>query len=83
MSVPSVLLIGLPPKCQIMALMDKVAAGKIVLHTFQTLDEVLGDASGVTGGQGVGLGLSDAAAASDSSGSITAAGKGTRSSECT
>jgi thioredoxin reductase (NADPH) len=30
-------------------LMDKVAAGKIVLHTFQTLDEVLGDASGVTG----------------------------------
>jgi thioredoxin reductase (NADPH) len=30
-------------------LMDKVAAGKIVLKTFQTLDEVLGDASGVTG----------------------------------
>ncbi|MEY2890160.1 MAG: hypothetical protein RJA98_68 [Pseudomonadota bacterium] len=28
---------------------DKVAAGKMVLHTFQTLDEVLGDASGVTG----------------------------------
>ena len=28
---------------------DKVAAGKIVLHTFNTLDEVLGDASGVTG----------------------------------
>ena len=30
-------------------LMDKVAAGKIELKTFQTLDEVLGDASGVTG----------------------------------
>jgi thioredoxin reductase (NADPH) len=30
-------------------LMDKVAAGKIELHTFNTLDEVLGDASGVTG----------------------------------
>lgn len=30
-------------------LMDKVAAGKIVLHLFATLDEVLGDASGVTG----------------------------------
>ena len=30
-------------------LMDKVAAGKIVLKTFQTLEEVLGDASGVTG----------------------------------
>jgi len=30
-------------------LMDKVAAGKIVLKTFYTLDEVLGDASGVTG----------------------------------
>ena len=30
-------------------LMDKVAAGKIVLQTFQTLEEVLGDASGVTG----------------------------------
>ena len=30
-------------------LMDKVAAGKIVLKTFNTLDEVLGDASGVTG----------------------------------
>jgi thioredoxin reductase (NADPH) len=29
--------------------MDKVAAGKIVLKTHQTLDEVLGDASGVTG----------------------------------
>ena len=28
---------------------EKVAAGKIVLHTFKTLDEVLGDASGVTG----------------------------------
>ncbi len=30
-------------------LMEKVAAGKIVLKTFQTLDEVLGDTSGVTG----------------------------------
>jgi thioredoxin reductase (NADPH) len=30
-------------------LMEKVAAGKIVLQTFHTLDEVLGDASGVTG----------------------------------
>ena len=30
-------------------LMEKVAAGKIVLKTFCTLDEVLGDASGVTG----------------------------------
>ena len=30
-------------------LMDKVAAGKIELKTFTTLDEVLGDASGVTG----------------------------------
>lgn len=30
-------------------LMDKVAAGKIELKTFQTLDEVLGDQSGVTG----------------------------------
>jgi len=30
-------------------LMDKVAAGKIVLQTFQTLDEVLGDSTGVTG----------------------------------
>ncbi|MBZ8139189.1 thioredoxin-disulfide reductase [Rubrivivax gelatinosus] len=30
-------------------LMDKVKAGKIVLHLWQTLDEVLGDASGVTG----------------------------------
>jgi len=29
--------------------MDKVAAGKIVLHTHRVLDEVLGDASGVTG----------------------------------
>ena len=29
--------------------MDKVKAGKIVLKTFNTLDEVLGDASGVTG----------------------------------
>ena len=30
-------------------LMEKVATGKIELKTFQTLDEVLGDASGVTG----------------------------------
>jgi len=30
-------------------LMDKVAAGKVVLKTHQTLDEVLGDQSGVTG----------------------------------
>lgn len=30
-------------------LMEKVAAGKIVLKTFFVLDEVLGDASGVTG----------------------------------
>ncbi|MBK9442620.1 MAG: thioredoxin-disulfide reductase [Comamonadaceae bacterium] len=30
-------------------LMDKVASGKIELKTFSTLDEVLGDASGVTG----------------------------------
>jgi thioredoxin reductase (NADPH) len=30
-------------------LMEKVAAGKIELKTFQTLEEVLGDASGVTG----------------------------------
>lgn len=30
-------------------LMDKVAAGKIELKTFHTLDEVLGDATGVTG----------------------------------
>jgi thioredoxin reductase (NADPH) len=30
-------------------LMDKVAAGKIELHLWHTLDEVLGDASGVTG----------------------------------
>ena len=30
-------------------MMEKVAAGKIELKTFQTLDEVLGDASGVTG----------------------------------
>ena len=30
-------------------LMEKVAAGKIELKTFQTLDEVMGDASGVTG----------------------------------
>jgi len=29
--------------------MERVAAGKIELHLFQTLDEVLGDASGVTG----------------------------------
>ena len=30
-------------------LMSKVAAGKMELHLWQTLDEVLGDASGVTG----------------------------------
>jgi len=30
-------------------MMEKVAAGKIELKTFKTLDEVLGDASGVTG----------------------------------
>ncbi len=30
-------------------LMSRVAAGKIELHLWQTLDEVLGDASGVTG----------------------------------
>jgi thioredoxin reductase (NADPH) len=30
-------------------LMERVAAGKIELHLFQTLDAVLGDASGVTG----------------------------------
>jgi thioredoxin reductase (NADPH) len=30
-------------------LMDKVATGKIELKTFQTLDEVLGDSTGVTG----------------------------------
>jgi thioredoxin reductase (NADPH) len=30
-------------------LMDRVAAGKIELHLWHTLDEVLGDASGVTG----------------------------------
>jgi thioredoxin reductase (NADPH) len=30
-------------------LMAKAAAGKVVLHLWQTLDEVLGDASGVTG----------------------------------
>jgi thioredoxin reductase (NADPH) len=30
-------------------LMEKVAAGKIVLQTFQTLEEVLGDDTGVTG----------------------------------
>ncbi len=30
-------------------LMEKVKAGKIELHLFHTLDEVLGDASGVTG----------------------------------
>ncbi|HEY6355492.1 MAG TPA: thioredoxin-disulfide reductase, partial [Burkholderiaceae bacterium] len=30
-------------------LMDRVAAGKVQLHLFQTLDAVLGDASGVTG----------------------------------
>jgi thioredoxin reductase (NADPH) len=28
---------------------EKVAAGKMVLHTFKTLDEVLGDETGVTG----------------------------------
>jgi len=30
-------------------MMDKVKAGKIELHLFHTLDEVLGDQSGVTG----------------------------------
>jgi thioredoxin reductase (NADPH) len=30
-------------------LMDKAASGKVELHLFQTLDEVLGDQSGVTG----------------------------------
>jgi thioredoxin reductase (NADPH) len=30
-------------------LMEKVASGKVELKTFQVLDEVLGDASGVTG----------------------------------
>jgi thioredoxin reductase (NADPH) len=30
-------------------LMDKVASGKVQLHLWHTLDEVLGDASGVTG----------------------------------
>jgi thioredoxin reductase (NADPH) len=30
-------------------LMEKVAAGKIVLHTHRVLDEVLGDQTGVTG----------------------------------
>jgi thioredoxin reductase (NADPH) len=30
-------------------LMDKVASGKVELHLWHTLDEVLGDASGVTG----------------------------------
>jgi thioredoxin reductase (NADPH) len=30
-------------------LMDKVAAGKVELKTFKTLDEVLGDSTGVTG----------------------------------
>ena len=30
-------------------MMDKVKAGKIDLHLWHTLDEVLGDASGVTG----------------------------------
>ncbi|MFM9914699.1 MAG: thioredoxin-disulfide reductase [Rhizobacter sp.] len=30
-------------------LMDKVAAGRVKLHLWNTLDEVLGDASGVTG----------------------------------
>ena len=33
----------------IVKLMDKVAAGKVKLHLWSTLDEVLGDASGVTG----------------------------------
>lgn len=36
-------------KIMIDHLMEKVAAGKITLETNQTLDEVLGDASGVTG----------------------------------
>jgi thioredoxin reductase (NADPH) len=36
-------------------LMDKVAAGKIKLHVFQQLEEVLGDASGVTGVRTVSL----------------------------
>ncbi len=36
-------------KIMIDHLMEKVAAGKITLETSQTLDEVLGDASGVTG----------------------------------
>ncbi len=36
-------------KIMIDHLMEKVAAGKITLETKQTLDEVLGDASGVTG----------------------------------
>ncbi|MFN0184481.1 MAG: FAD-dependent oxidoreductase, partial [Aquabacterium sp.] len=30
-------------------LMDKVSAGKVQLHLFHTLDEVLGDKTGVTG----------------------------------
>ena len=30
-------------------MMAKVAEGRMVLHTFNKLDEVLGDASGVTG----------------------------------
>ncbi len=34
-------------------LMDKVKAGKIELHVFHTLDEVLGDVTGVTGVTGV------------------------------
>ncbi|MGL5598917.1 MAG: thioredoxin-disulfide reductase [Aeromonas sp.] len=36
-------------KIFITRLHDKVASGNIVLHTHQTLDEVLGDAMGVTG----------------------------------
>lgn len=36
-------------KILINRLMDKVAQGKIILHTHQTLDEVLGDAMGVNG----------------------------------
>ncbi|MGL5031653.1 MAG: thioredoxin-disulfide reductase [Aeromonas sp.] len=36
-------------KILITRLHDKVASGNIVLHTHQTLDEVLGDAMGVTG----------------------------------
>ncbi|WP_392565031.1 thioredoxin-disulfide reductase [Orbus wheelerorum] len=36
-------------KILIKRLMDKVAEGKIILHTHQTLDEVLGDQMGVNG----------------------------------